>query len=220
MGNEVAKLYLTPVRGPLEFQYRIHLALIKQMQENARLDEVAAEVAKETEAELRARFAADIVEWTSVKNRPFEPLPLGQGAADEAGVFARGPNCEVRESLIEGAGRGLFALRVIKKGAIIEFFDGRVVSTSAVKSWQTASSSFCTHCISLARNLWTLDCTALSPSAVRQLRGASFANSDSKKRSNAQVRIREKNLTLVAFLVAKQDIQPGDEIVYNYATGP
>ena len=219
MGNELGKVYLQPVPSPLQFQYRIQLAILKQMEEQARLDAAAAELAKASEAELRAKYVADITAWTSVRSRPFEPLAFADAVADEAGVFARGINCEVKASTIEGAGKGLFAVRRIKKGSIIEFFDGRVVANDAVKKWQTDTKSYCTHCMELQHKLWTLDCTATHPSAVREMKGASFANSQSQKRSNAQVRKREKELTVVVFLVAKQDIQPGDEIVYNYALG-
>ena len=220
MGNELGKVYLEPAsRSPLQFQYRIQMAILKQMEAEVRLDAAAAEIAKATEAELRARYVSDITAWTSMRARPFEPLAFPDAEANEAGVFARGINCEVKASTIEGAGKGLFAVRRIKKGSIIEFFDGRVVANDAVKKWQTDTKSYCTHCMELQHKLWTLDCTATHPSAVREMKGASFANSQSQKRSNAQVRKREKELTVVVFLVAKQDIQPGDEIVYNYALG-
>jgi hypothetical protein len=219
MGNDLGKLYAQPPSSPLEFQYRIQMAALKQLRANQRLDAAADAIAKATEADLRARFVSDIATWTSIKSRPFEPLPFPDSVPDADGVFARGLNCEVRASTIEGAGKGLFAVRRIKKGSIIEFFDGRVVATDAVRKWQKESNSFCSHCIALERNLWTMDCSGVPPSAVQELKGASFANSQSQKRSNAQVRERVKNLTIVKFLVAKQDIQPGDEIVYNYALG-
>jgi hypothetical protein len=219
MGNDLGRMYTQPITGPLQFQYRIQLAILKQMADDAALDAAATEIAKRTEADLRASYIADISAWTSVKSRPFDPLEFPNVPADEAGVYARGINCEVKASTIEGAGKGLFAVRRIKKGSIIEFFDGRVVSTSSVKQWQDTEKTFCSHCIGLVRNLWTLDCTATQPSAVRDMKAASFANSQSQKRSNAQVREKEKNLTLVKFLVAKQDIRAGDEIVYNYALG-
>jgi hypothetical protein len=183
------------------------------------LDDLAKTIARETEADLRARFVMDIVAWTSIRNRPFSPLPLAQEEANENGVFATGVNCSVKQSLLEGAGRGLFANRPLKKGSVIEFFDGRVVSESSVKQFQKDSRAFCTHCITLVKNLWVLDCTATFPSAVQQMKGASFANS--KFPSNAQVRVRQdrEGLTTVAFLVAKQNILPGTEIVFNYSLG-
>jgi hypothetical protein len=219
MGNDVGKLYAQPPASFLEFQYRIQMAALKQVRANERLDAAADAIAKATEADLRSRYVSDIASWTSVKSRPFEPLAFPESVPDADGVFARGINCEVRASTIEGAGKGLFARRRIKKGSIIEFFDGRVVATNAVRKWQNETRSFCSHCIALDRNLWTLDCSGTTPSAVQEMKAASFANSQTKKRSNAEVRQREKNLTLVKFLVAKQDIQQGDEIVYNYALG-
>jgi len=219
MGNDLGRMVYQGPQSPLLFQYRIQLAILKQMADDAALDAAADAIAKRTEADLRARYVTDLSEWLSVKSRPFVPLEFPDVPADAAGVFARGINCEVRASTIEGAGKGLFAVRRIKKGSIIEFFDGRVVSTDAIKQWQTKNKTFCSHCIGLVRNLWTLDCTATQPSAVQEMKAASFANSQSQKRSNAQVREKEKNLTLVKFLVAKQEIRAGDEIVYNYALG-
>jgi hypothetical protein len=188
-------------------------------EEAKQVDTLVATIARETEASLRAQFIIDIVRWTSLKNRPFDPLPLAVSEPDTRGVYATGINCIVKKSLMAGAGRGLFANRVLKKGCVIEFFDGRVVDATSVKTYQRDSKAFCTHCITLSRNLWVLDCTATHPSAVQYMKGASFANSTSACNARVVVKEDRRGLTVVAFLVAKQDIQKGDEITFNYWLG-
>ena len=210
----IASVFAGP--SPAPFKAQVAAAQIQARQ----IEMLAATIARETEADLRSRFLTDVAEWTSVRSRPFVPLPLAVSEPDAQGVYASGVNCSVKKSLMERAGRGLFANRFLKQGSLIEFFDGRIVDEGSVKKYQHDSRVFCTHCITLIRNLWVVECTAVLPSAVQHMKGASFANA--KAMCNAKVQLKEdrQGLTVVAFLVAKKDIQRGDEITFNYWLGP
>lgn len=176
-------------------------------------------ISKTTEADLHSRFLGDIVQWLSLRNRVFVPLPLGESQPDANGVFASGINCSVKKSLIEGGGRGLFANRFVKKGSVVEFFDGRIVEDRSVKEFQETSKAFCSHCITLVNYLWVMDCTATLPSAVQEMKGASFANSSVLSNTKVKLKHDRRALSIVACLVAKHDIQAGDEITFNYRLG-
>ena len=196
------------------------LKVMRTRKKQQALDEEAAAIAARTEAELHAKFLSDVS--SSKRGEEYVPVEFPAGVADMEGVFGRGINCVVKPSTIEGAGKGLFAARLLKKGSIIEFFDGRIYSTSAIRAWQDRTGRYCTHCIAftLGSGGLTLDCSATDPTSVREMKGASFANSSARQFSNCETRLRiSKAGTIVACLIAKSDIQPGTEIVYKYTIG-
>lgn len=204
-------VFLRPVQSSFVFMYRLSRAILADIEHTKQLEMRFQSLSTKSEAALRSQFVTDISEWVSVKHRPFAPLsqPSFQSEKEE------GVNCCVKPSLISGAGLGLFANRFLKKGTLIEFFDGRVVTSDSVKQFQSQTGQFCSHCISLG-NLWVLDCSGVAPSAVKVLKAASFANSSGRPNATLRLKADRQGLTIVACLVAKYDIPRGDEIVFRY----
>jgi uncharacterized protein len=93
-------------------------------------------------------------------------------------------------------GLGLFALKPIKKGEFIAFYSGRIISNAqADKLW--------TKYLFELNSRWTVDGSGRSNTA-RYINHAC--------RPNAETDVKKHKIIITAI----KNIQPGDEITYNY----
>jgi uncharacterized protein len=94
------------------------------------------------------------------------------------------------------AGLGLFAIRPVKKGDFIAFYTGRLITNEAAdKLW--------TKYMFEINNRWTLD-----GSTRRNI--ARYINHSCKPNAESDVKGHKVVITAI------KNIQPGDEICYNY----
>jgi len=134
-------------------------------------------------------------------NDPFtcrDCAPEQESVAPPLGVL-----CEVRDSLIPGAGLGLFTTTRLKKNTVVTWYDGKPVSRELALVHPNP-----THLMSVTHDLILDGLRKVS----RNCGGVSFANHCARG-SNAKIKRLESNQCV---LITTRDVEGGEELLYNY----
>lgn len=141
------------------------------------------------------------------------------------------PLLEIRRSLIENAGLGLFAAELIRKGELITEYGGRVVHRADAEKLRLEGAD--THLRAVVLGREALDGRIQEPIytheyyAENHLAG-SFANESSESVGRNAIYFNTLGFGRIhpsgevatgrVFLKATDNIQPGEEILVNYGT--
>ena len=129
---------------------------------------------------------------------------------------ALGDELEVRQSIIPGAGNGLFiAKKKVERNGWITWAEGvRIPYAQAI---QLRTEHKAGHVIMCERGVWAL-LTSTNPVAKRG--GAQFANHQRGAHANARFcMIRNPMMQCVPFLQATKPIEVGEEVFCSYGSG-
>jgi len=106
------------------------------------------------------------------------------------------PKAKTRESGVSGD--GTFAKEVIKKGELIVIFGGKIISAD---EWKQLPKGLQYFCLEISDNF------LIGPTEVEDLGDGDFTNHSCGPNAGMKGEI---------FLVAMRDIQPNEEIVFDY----
>lgn len=129
-----------------------------------------------------------------------------------------GNGLEIKKSLIEGAGNGLFATRDFKKGEIITIYEGETINRE--KADELARKGLDSHIRSLCLLRTAID-GIKNPKEAFGKGGASFCNdasyqTDFQNNSKFAVNVDRHTGKNTCFLKALKDIYEGDEVFASY----
>jgi len=129
-----------------------------------------------------------------------------------------GYQVEVKPSQIKHAGLGLYSKIVFRKGQAITEYDGKIIDWDQAKELREKKQA--THVRTLVSQFYCIDGLKKplvgrgGGSFCNDSRGSGFANNATFKKKYDSGGIRDQ-----VFIVAKRDIEPGEEIFVSYGTG-